>query len=178
MIVLDSVCEVGKSLSTKVEKNDGGIEVVNCVLKFSDVVVIRDTVDELLGVDVGWCQQRLYQEDGSPVRAFSIGIYGREHTVTGTIRGVKGDQVLNLLQAELTDLRFSLVSLGAVLEGKLKWLARGDEVEDVMMLLGKTCGIHWEVHDAGQKDMFSGSQRAAAAETRSKVTSISRERPQ
>lgn len=174
MITLNSICELSKTLSTKVEKSEAGVEVVNCALKFSGVSVDRDTLDELLGMPIGWCQDKFFDEAGTPVRTLSIGMHGRELAVSGTIRGVKAEQSLRLLQADLTDIRFSLVNLGAVFEGKLTWLARGDEVEDVMLLLGKTCGVSWEIHDTGQQDMFAGAQAAAAAETSSTIARIGR----
>ena len=178
MIVLDTICELAKTLSTKVEKSESSVEVVNCSLKFSAVTIDRDTVDELLGMSIGWCRDHLFDEQGAPVRSFTLSVHGRALSVSGSIQGVKGEHVLSLLQAELSDVRLSLVNLGAVCEGKLTWAARGDEVEDVMLLLGKTCGVHWELRDAGQEDLFAGSQSAAAAATRGAIARIGRGQPQ
>jgi hypothetical protein len=52
-----------------------------------------------------------------------------------------------------------------MVEGTLTWSARGDEVEDVSDLLGKTCSASLEVTDGEQPDMFSPTSKGAAAAT-------------
>ncbi len=165
MIRIDTVCMLGKSLTAKATKDDSGVPTVVAQVKFSDLKVDRDTVDELLGETVGWCRTALYDEQGAPRKRYGITVYGRSLRVSGGIRGPKEHQTLALLQAELTDAHLRLVPLGALLEGKLTWSARGDEVEDVSDLLGMICSAKWEVNDGDQSDLFQPTSAAAAAAT-------------
>lgn len=162
MIKLDTILELGKSLTAKSQKGEGGVEVVNAIVKFSALPIDRESIDEVLGMPIGW-SQILYDEQGAPLRQFYIGVAGRELRVSGAIKGPKGEPTLALLQAELTDVELTLTNLGALLDGTLTWAARGDEVEDVSELLGKTCTAKWEITDGSQVDMFrpsAASQRA------------------
>lgn len=167
MIQIDSILTLAKSMATKVTKDDSGVPVTVCVLKFSDLEVKdRDIVDEFLGMDRGWCRSTLYDEQGAPRKRFGLQVYGREHRVSGTIGGPKQGQVLSLLQAELTDTQMRLIPLGALIAGTLTWSARGDEVEDVSEILGLLCSARWEVHEGGQGDLFSPTAEGAGQATK------------
>lgn len=165
MIKIDTICNVGKSLTAKATKDESGAPTTVAQMKFSDLQVDRDTVDELLGEPIGWCQKALYDEQGAPRKRYGITVYGRQLRVSGVITGPKATPALSLLQAELTDTYLTLIPLGAMLEGKLTWSARGDEVEDVSDLLGRTCTARWEITDGDQADMFSPTSSAAAKAT-------------
>lgn len=164
MIKLDTICDLAKTLTTKATKDESGTPTTVCQVKFSDLKVDIDTVDELLGEAVGWSRAALYDQQGAPRKRYGLTVYGRNLRVSGGISGPK-NQTLALLQAELSDTHLTLIPLGAMVEGKLTWSARGDEVEDVDPLLGKTCGAKWEITDGDQADMFSPTSSAAARAT-------------
>ena len=167
MFKIETVLTLGKSMTTKITKDDGGSRVAICVAKFADLEVKdRDILDELIGMPLGWCQSRLYDELGAPLRRFGLQVFGRQHRVSGTIAGPKEGQVLSLLQAELTDCDLRLIPLGAMVSGTLTWSARGDEVEDVAEILGMLCVARWEVHEGGQDDMFAPTSKHAAESQR------------
>lgn len=134
-------------------------------VKFKDLKVDRDVIDELLGEAVGWCRNTLYDEQGAPRKRYGITVYGRTLRVSGGISGPKERPTLPLLQAELSDVYLTLIPLGAMVEGTLTWSARGDEVEDVSELLRKVCAARWEITDGDQADMFAPTSKAAAAAT-------------
>lgn len=165
MIKLDTIVEISKSLTAKITKDESGAPTMVAQVKFSDLRVDRDIVDELLGEAVGWCRTALYDDQGAPRKRYGITVYGRLLRVSGTIKGPKGDPTLSLLQAELTEAHLTLIPLGAMVEGKLTWSARGDEIEDVNGALGNTCLAVWEITDGDQADMFSPTSSAAAKAT-------------
>lgn len=164
MIKIDTILELAKSLTAKAIKDESGAPTTVAQVKFSDLKVDRDTVDELLGEAIGWSRAALYDEQGAPRKRYGITVYGRMLRVSGAISGPK-NETLALLQAELSDTYLTLIPLGAMVEGKLTWSARGDEVESVDPLLGKTCTAKWEITDGDQADMFSPTSSAAAKAT-------------
>lgn len=165
MIKLDTICEVAKTFTAKATKDESSAPTTVAQIKFSGLLVDRDHLDELLGETIGWCRTALYDEQGAPRKRYGITVYGRTLRVSGAITGPKEQPTLALLQAELTDAHLTLIPLGAMLEGKLTWSARGDEVEDVSDLLGKTCRAKWEITDGDQADMFSPTSKGSAAAT-------------
>lgn len=168
MIRLDTICQLAKSLKTAVVK-ENSIQIVECELKFSDLPIQRDVMDELIGFPVGWSAAALYDEQGAPFRVVSIEVQTRPLRVTGRLCGPDGKPTLPLLQADLSELSFGLVNLGAVVEGKLTWPAKGDEVEDVMELLGKTCKVEWEISDGSETREMFPAQPSVARETMRKI---------
>lgn len=165
MISLHTVCKVAATFTAKAEKDESGAPTTTAKVKFSELKVDRDTIDELLGEPIGWCQTALFDEQGAPRRRYGLTVFGRELRVSGTIHGPQGKPTLNLLQATLSDVYLALMPLGAIVEGTLTWAARGDEVEDVAELLGKVCAAQWEITDGAQADMFSPTSKAAARAT-------------
>jgi hypothetical protein len=166
MITIDTICEIGKTLSAKAAKDESRARTVVAQIKFSELKIMdRDMVNELLGEEPGWCQRVLYDGQGAPRKRYGITVFGRSWRVSGGIYGPKPGSALVLLQAELTKAYLTLIPLGALLEGKLTWAARGDEVEDVNDLLDQACGAKWEITDGEQADMFSPTSSAAAAAT-------------
>ena len=165
MIKIDTICKVSKTFTAKADKDESGMPTTTAKIKFSELQVDRDTIDELLGEPIGWCQQTLFDEQGAPRRRYGLTVYGREHRVSGTIGGVKAKQALSLLQADLTDVHLTLIPLGAMVEGTLSWCARGDEVEDLADLLGESCAAHWEITEGEQGDLFAPTSKAAASAT-------------
>src|SRR5438105_1650289 len=165
MIKLDTVLELGKALAVKATKDDAKARAVIAMVKFTGLPIDRDTIDELMRKPGGWCQKVLFDELGAPIGHYSIGVLGRSWRVSGSIAGGHREGTLPLLQAELTDLTFSLVPLGAVAEGTLTWASRGDEADDANDLLGNTCRAVWEITDGGQEDLFNPTSPAAASAT-------------
>lgn len=165
MIKLDSIVTVSKTFTAKSTKDESGAPTTTASIKFSDLQIDRDTIDELLGETIGWCRTALFDDQGAPRKRYGITVFGRTHRVSGVVTGPKAQPTLALLQAELTEAYLTLIPLGAMLEGKLTWSARGDEVEDCSDLLGKVCSAKWEITDGDQADMFAPTSRAAAAAT-------------
>ncbi len=165
MIHIDSVCKIGKTFTARAESDESGAPTTTAKLKFSELRVDRDTIDELIGEPVGWCRSALFDEAGAPRRRYGLTVYGRTLRISGTIRGPRERPTLALLQAELSDVHLTLIPLGALIEGALTWGARGDEVEDCADLLGQTCAVVLDVTDGAQEDLFSPTSRAAAAAT-------------
>lgn len=165
MIKVDTVCDVSKTFAAKATKDESGAPTTVAHIKFSNLQIDRDTIDEILGEDIGWCSKTLFDAHGAPRRRYGITVFGRTLRVSGSISGPKAESSLPLLQAELTEGYLTLIPLGAMFEGKLTWAARGDEVSDVNDLLGKTCSANWEITDGDQADMFSPTSSASASAT-------------
>lgn len=165
MINITSVCKIAKTFTAKADKDESGAPTTTARLKFAELQIDRDTIDELLGEPIGCCQGTLFDEQGAPRRRYGLTVYGRALRVSGAINGPQGKPTLALLQAELTDLHFTLIPLGALVEGSLAWCARGDEVEDVADMLGESCAAQWEVTDGDQADTFSPTAKGTAAAT-------------
>jgi hypothetical protein len=165
MIKLDTVLNVGKTFTAKATKDESKVPVTVAQIKFSDLQIDRDTIDELLGETIGWCRGALYDDLGAPRKRYGITVFGRAWRVSGGISGPKQQPTLPLLQAELSDAYLTLMPLGALLEGKLTWSARGDEVEDISELLGNLCTAKWEITEGEQADLFAPTSSAAAAAT-------------
>lgn len=163
MIKFSTICNVSKIFTAKADTDESGVPTITARVKFFDLPVDRDTIDELLGETIGWCRGTLFDEQGAPRRRYGITVFGRSLRVSGGISGPKGKPTLALLQAELSDVYLTLIPLGAMIEGTLTWCARGDEVEDVSDLLGRTCTAAWEITDGGQDDMFAPTSKAAAS---------------
>lgn len=165
MMKLDTICNIAKTFTAKVTKDESGAPTCVAQVKFKDLKVDRDVIDELLGEAVGWCRTTLYDEQGAPRKRYGLTVFGRSLRVSGGISGPKENPTLPLLQAELSDLYLTLIPLGAMVEGTLTWGARGDEVDDVADLLGKTCSARWEITDGDQADMFAPTSAASAKAT-------------
>ncbi len=165
MIKINTILEVAKTFAAKATKDDAGVETTIAQIKFKGLPIDQDSIDEMLGMPVGWCRGALFDEQGAPLKRFGVSVFGRMLRVSGCISGPKSRPTLALLQAELTDAYLTLVPLGAIVEGKLTWGARGDEVSDVDGLMGRTCSAAWEITDGGQEDMFSATSKAAAEAT-------------
>jgi hypothetical protein len=160
MIEIKSTAELGKSLAVKREKQEDS-EVVACHLKFADLFVSREELDELCRQPIGW-HAALYDDQGAPVARLVLGLPKGEWSVTGTLtQGEKRPGKLNLLEATLDGVSLELIPLGALLAGSLAWKARGDEVEDVTELLGKLVAVQWRLTDGGQQDLVQAAARQA-----------------
>lgn len=141
LLSIETVCEIGKGLSVKREKSDEE-DIVRCHLKFSDCAVERDAIDQLLGLPIGIVNS-FFDDLGAPLARMVLGAPKRELGATGRIVGTKPREVLTLgADCLLTDIEVVLKELGGLLSGTLTWTARGDEVEDVTDLLGRTCKVH------------------------------------
>lgn len=160
MLRLNTILELAKTFSAKSEKDDDKAEIVRAHIKFSAMSVDRDSVDELIGsVPVGWTTHVLFDDMGVPIAPLTLSLDGIALRVTGTIAGANDQAKLPLMQADLTDITITLVKLGALVSGSLAWNAKGDEVEDVTDLLGKTCKITADVFGDSQGDLLRDSAR-------------------
>lgn len=165
MIKIQTTLTLAKSMTAKSVKDDSGQMVTVALVKFADMQIDREMLDELLGMPIGWCRGALYDEQGAPLRRFGVSVYGRTLRVSGAIKGTRNEGTLALLQAELDDCDARCVPLGALIDGRLTWAARGDEVEVISELLGKECLAEWEITDDGTDDMFRAQSQAAASAT-------------
>jgi hypothetical protein len=162
MIEIKSVAQLAKSLSVKREKDAADDTVVVCHLKFADLFVEREVVDELCKQPIGW-HQAFYDDLGAPVGALELSLPGRAWSVTGKIKaGPNRPAQLSLLDASLSKVALELTKLGALVSGAVSWTARGDEVEDLTELLGGLVAVEWRLTDGGQQDMLRDGVQAAA----------------
>lgn len=181
---LDTILTLAKGFNTKVVKGEGGREVTTCEVKFAGMPVNREHIDPLLGMPFGWAAIALFDELGAPLAHLSIGSFRRPLRFTGRIMGPRGEPVLSLLQAELSDIEVGLTNVGGILDGKLTWLARGDEVEDSDGLLGKLCRAEFEVSDGDQEDLFERDKKlmeqsgAIASNMLDQMSEMRRPKPQ
>lgn len=174
MINLDTVLELGKTFSAKSEKDDDKHEIVRAHVKFTALAVDRDTCDELIGtVPLGWTSSVLFDGMGAPIARLTLSLDDRQLKVTGSIRGANDEGSLPLMQAALTDIEITLVKLGAWVSGSLAWQAKGDEVEDVTDLLGKTCKAIWRITSEEQQDMLRSAVANIARRGGATITSSS-----
>lgn len=159
MLNIETVCEVGKGLTVKRQKDDGGDDdIVRCHLKFSALEVERDAIDQLVGLPTGLVQS-FYDDLGAPLAKLELGAPNRELAATGRITGTKPREVLTLgADCQLTDIRITLKELGGLLAGTLAWTARGDEVEDVTELLGRACKVALVIVEPQQVDLLKPSR--------------------
>lgn len=153
-IEVNTVGVLGKSLSIKREKGEDDAEIVVAHLKFSDAIVPRETIDELVGMGIGWAESCLYNELGAPVARMEISLPKLSCEVTGTIKGNAKDDSITLAQATLDGVSLLLTDKGASMSGNLAWLVAGDEASDAEPLIGRLCSLHWVLQDAGQKDLL------------------------
>jgi hypothetical protein len=150
MLKIDSICNLAKSFKTGVKK-DAGAKTVKCTLSFSDCPIDRDSGDELLGMSIGWLTATHFDEQGAPLKRFTLSNREAAFRVSATIKGVKGEGALVLLQADLSNVEITLTTNGVILDGTFTWEAAGDEVEDLVPLLDKTCLFVAEVHAVQQE---------------------------
>lgn len=155
MIEIKSVAQLAKSLSVKREKDAADDTVVVCHLKFADLFVEREVVDELCKQPLGW-HQAFYDDLGAPVGALELSLHGRAWSVTGVIKaGPNRPAQLSLLEASLSKVALELAKLGALVSGAVSWTARGDEVEDLTELLGGLVAVEWRLTDGRQADLLA-----------------------
>lgn len=180
MIKLDSTATLSKRLSATAKKDAKGVPTVISSLKFSDLQIDRDTVDELLSMPVGWSRGVFYDEQGTPLRRFFVGVKDRQWRVSGGLSGPKPGETLALLQADLEHVELTLIPNGALMDGTLTWAARGDEIEDVSSILDTEVRAVWELTDAAQGDMFDAQSTGAmkaTAETQSILAQLGKGTP-
>lgn len=158
MIELKTTGEIGRAFHVKKEKaDDDGAERITCTLAFAEAFVPRSVFDQFCKQPDGW-HAAFYDDQGAPVGRFALALDGAKWSVTGTIRGTgKAPPTLNLLEADLTSVKVTPTRLGAVIEGRLAWQAKGDEVDDVRDLLGALVALDWRVTDGDQTDLFKAT---------------------
>lgn len=161
MIEISSICTLGKSLSVKREKVGDDGERVIAHLKFAELFVQRDVIDDLCKRPIGWAAMSLFDDQGAPVALIELGLPASEWTAQGALVGPGGQPRLALVGAKLAGVVIALTPLGGLVSGSLSWEARGDEVEDVTDLLGKEVKIEIDLNDGGQRDLFAPMRELA-----------------
>lgn len=169
MLNVDSILNLSKGFNTK-RKKEGDADTVFCTLKFDECQIQCDAGDELLGMPIGWLEATHYDAQGAPLRPFTLSNKRSEFQVNAVIRGTKDTEgKLSLTAAVLTDVEIRLGENWVYLAGVLSWEARGDEVEDLALLLGKTCGIKGEIDWSKQEELLP---RAAPPEPDEKFNTM------
>lgn len=163
-IRISATCEVARSFSVKREKRDDDTELVIAHLKIADVLIDRDTLDEVVGLPIGWAQSSLFDEQGAPRAPLTLALARKDLTLTGVIRGNPGGVTLH--DVEVSGITLDLTRLGALLSCALAWAVSSDEVDDISDLLGKLCAIEVVLTDGGQGDLLRSSPHAAAQSLR------------
>lgn len=160
---LNATAEITKNFNAKRGKEDKkGESIVMCSLKFSALMVTRDEGADLVGLKPE-IMALFYDELGAPHAAFTVSTKKRILGLTGVVSFNTSRLTLGK-DSQLADIEVTLKSLGALLEGTLQWSARGDEVEDVAELLGRTCLLELDVSGPVQKDLFKDAKPDANGE--------------
>lgn len=155
---IESIANIGKSLSIKREKGADDTEVVIAHLKFAGLIVERAIVDTLIGQPAGWAQRSLYDELGAPIARMSIALHKLELSVSGAIKGIaETGERLMLQDANLGDIVITLATNSATIAGSLSWEAAGDEVADAEPLIGNDCMVNWVMTAGGQQDLLKAA---------------------
>lgn len=159
---LNATAEVAKSFTAKrVKDEDDADSAVACALKFSELLVERAEIDELVGLPLG-LTERLFDELGAPLAPLTLSSKKRALEVSGRVSFNTSRLTLGS-DCELTDIAVTLKELGGLLEATLTWSARGDEVEDVAELLGRTCHLELTVAPPKQADLVDQARAPARA---------------
>lgn len=173
---LNATAEIAKSFTAKRTKDDEESDSnVSCSLKFSELPVERTEIDELVGLPLGLAA-RFYDELGAPLASLTLSAKKRTLEASGGVSfntsrlGLGSD-------CELTDIAVTLKELGGLLEGTLTWSARGDEVEDVAELLGRTCHLELTVAQPKQGDLLKVAESGSTL-ARKVGSSVNRKRAQ
>lgn len=161
---LNTVATIGKSLSVKREKQPDETEALVAHLKFTDALLDRDTINRIVGANVGF----LFDELGAPVARLVLGLPRLALTATGAIHGSteRADLRLTLADAELSGIEIALADKAGNLSAELTWKAAGDEVSDIEGLLGQLCVVDFALEDGGQADLFRDNESGRKARAR------------
>ena len=161
-IALKTTAKLTGGFSMKPQKDgDHGKTRDVCRLKFAELFLTRDQVDEVARQRPDW-HKCLFDDLGAPIGRLEIALVETSFTVTGTIAGTDGEGTLKLLEADLTKVKVAPTVLGAVLSGVLSWTARGDEVEDLAGLLGQLVDCAWRLTGSEQQcDLLRDAPAAA-----------------
>lgn len=161
---LNATAEVAKSFTAKrVKDEDDADSAVACALKFSELPVERGEIDELVGLPLGLplgLTERLFDELGAPLAPLTLSSKKRALEASGRV-SFNASRLTLGSDCELTDIAVTLKELGGLLEGTLTWSARGDEVEDVAELLGRTCHVELTIAPPKQADLFDQARAPA-----------------
>lgn len=156
---LETILTVAKSISIKREKGDGDCDVTRAHVKFTDLYITREQVNELVRQRPGWCETAFFDELNAPLGAWSLVPHDTALEVSGRIRASE-IATLSLPSADLTAIEITFVGTagtpGALVSGQLAWLVAGDESSDIEPLLGRICGCNLVVIGTGQERMDFG----------------------
>lgn len=150
-----TVATLSKSLSIKREKSEEG-EAVIAHLKFTDAVVRREEMDEIVGV-LAWSRRALFDELGAPIARLEISLLNRELAASLKITGDRDRTEMHVTQGILSAITLTLADSGALLAGTLSWPVAGDEVSDLEPLLGKLVRLEGSLSDGGQGDLLKSA---------------------
>lgn len=141
---INSVATIAKGVSLKREKIDDAEHVV-AHLKFSDLFLSREQIDEITGRPPGWARGAFFDELGAPVMPLALDLPGLELSVVGTIGDAEKQDRLQLVEATLAGITLTMTTAGAAAQGTLTWLVAGDEANDCEPLLGRVCSARWKI---------------------------------
>ena len=120
---LNATADIAKSFTARREKAEEDADSnVSCSLKFSELAVAREEIDELIGLPEGLAA-RLYDDLGAPLAPLTLSNKKRALEVTGRV-SFNASKLTLASSCELTDVAVTLKELGGLLEGTLTWSAR------------------------------------------------------
>lgn len=161
-IEIDSVCAIAKGMAVKREKQPDKTEATIAHLAFSHCMVTRETIDQLLGLPIGWSQRALFDDLGAPYVRMTLGIEDIAFEINGTIRGNKNKgEFMRFAQGTLASISIELRDKGALVSGEITWKVAGDEVSDVEPVLAQTVACHFVLLDPRQADMLVEAAQSA-----------------
>lgn len=161
-IEIDSVCAIAKGMAVKREKQPDKTDATIAHLAFSHCLISRETIDELLGLPIGWSQRALFDDLGAPYVRMTLGIEDIAFEINGTIKGnVNKGEIMRFSQGTLASLSIELRDKGALVSGEITWKVAGDEVSDVEPMLAQTVACHFVLLDPRQADLLVEAAQSA-----------------
>jgi len=151
-VKISSDATMAKSFTIKREKSDDNIRTI-ARLKFSDLFISREQINEIACQRPGWAETSLFDEQGAPLGKWRL-LLDSALSATGSMGDPANSFSFLLPDASLSKLEMELTKLGAVLSGCLSWPISGDEVGDIEPLLGRKCAANWVLSDGGQIDLL------------------------
>jgi hypothetical protein len=150
---IETIATIGKGLRIVREKDAEGGEVTRAHLAFDELIITRESFDEIAGMTPGWSRAALFDECGAPLAFMRVEMPTLSRIITGTVGDPEKPDRLPLIEAELSSLVFTPRDSVVSVSGKLTWVVAGDEAADCEPLIGRVCAIKWQVR-AMQGDML------------------------
>lgn len=167
-IQLITVLTLGKALAIKREKGEDEADVTKAHLKFSEMFLRREEINQICGLRPGWAETSFFDELGAPLGLWSLVLHKAEFTVGCIITG-PDRRGLKVVGALLSGIELTFTDLGAVMAGEITWLIAGDEASDIEPLLGRECSVAMAISDGGQMDMLKDASPQTVARSLAEV---------